>query len=107
MRLAILVLFCAPLVSAQTIVTLAPEAAPATAEPAVTVVAVIGSGFPTGVILPSNVTVTLRRGGGPVTTQAIAVQQIAGTTDRVSFQVPRAIMPAKPTLYRISIAGVT
>jgi uncharacterized repeat protein (TIGR03803 family) len=99
------------LLRAQSTVTLSPTASPETGEPGVTAIIVIGYGFPSGTIPPGNVTVTLqcsKAGGGPSgTTQAIAVQPLFGSTERVTFTIPASIALSQTTAYLISIAGST
>jgi hypothetical protein len=69
----------------------------------------IGHGFPSGTILPADVTVTLNptsQGGGPSgSTAANGVTVVTGSTERIKFQVP--IEVATETPYRVSIAGTT
>ncbi|MGO4880806.1 MAG: putative Ig domain-containing protein [Bryobacteraceae bacterium] len=81
------------------------------ADPDVTSVTVIGHNFPKGTIPPANVTVTLAPatvGGGPSgSTTANAVTVVSGTTERVSFKVPKSIGVPAATPYQVSIAGTT
>ena len=49
------------LLEAQTAVTLSPVPSPTTGQPAVTPIILTGSGFPTGTIQPTDVTVLLSR----------------------------------------------
>src|SRR5207249_6685582 len=95
---------------AESTVTLNPSASPSTGQPAVTVISLTGSGFPSGTIPPGNVTVTLEpaaadRPSG--TTTATAVTTLFGTTERVTFQVPSSIKVSSPTSYHVSVTGST
>lgn len=94
---------------AESTVTLSPSVSPSTGQPAITVLNVTGSGFPSGTIPPANVTVTLQpsSGGTPATTLATAVTKIVGTTERVTFQIPNSISVSSPTPYKVSISGST
>lgn len=67
------------------------------------VVAVTGSGFPSGTINPSDVVVSLATscGGTPTTTTATRVQDILGSTERVSFLIPGSLATGT---YYVSIA---
>src|SRR5713101_1619021 len=73
-------------------VTLQPGTAPAAAEPGVTIVNVMGSGFPAGTIPPGNVNVALTpAGSGPAMTAIVqSVVTIIGTTRRIAFQISPA-----------------
>ena len=99
------------LLGAVTKVALSPNATPMAADPDVTSVTVIGHNFPKGTIPPANVTVTLAPatvGGGPSgSTTANAVTVVSGTTERVSFKVPKSIGVPAATPYQVSIAGTT
>ena len=67
--------------------------------------------FSEGTIPPANFTVTLAPatvGGGPSgSTTANAVTVVSGTTERVSFKVPKSIGVPAATPYQVSIAGTT
>lgn len=102
--------FClAPPLQAQSTVRLSPAASPAAGQPGVTVISVIGSGFPAGTISAAGVTVTLQpsSGGSAVTTAATTVATIIGTTRRVTFQIPNSVGVTSPTPYQVSISGST
>lgn len=90
-------------------VTLLPTTTPAVGEPGITSITVIGSNFPSGSILPANVTVTLTpaTGGAAVNTTATGVTTIAGSTRRLVFTIPASIMVATATPYNVSISGST
>jgi hypothetical protein len=111
---ALVLLSGALLPGAVTKVTLSASASPSAADAVVTVVTVTGHGFPSGAIQPANVTVTLdptTSGGGPSATTAATkvtvISGISGTTERVSFEVPKSITVPAPTSYQVSIAGTT
>src|SRR5579871_5725566 len=106
------VVFCVSLLpAAVTEVTLSPSASPSSADPVVTVVTVIGHGFPKGTIPPANVTVTLVpavAGAGPTASAtASKITVVSGTTERVNFQVPKSVSLPAATPYQVSIAGST
>jgi hypothetical protein len=90
-------------------VTLLSSTSPTAAEPAVTIISVTGSNFPSGAIPAANVVVALTKVGGssPTQTTATAVSTVAGTTRRVTFTVPSSISVASPTDYLIAISGIT
>src|SRR5690349_15907108 len=96
---------------ATTLVTLNASASPGTGDPTLTNINVTGHGFPGGTIPPANVTVTLSPttvGGGPTgMTPALSVTVISGSTERVTFRIPKAINVPAPTSYQVSIAGTT
>lgn len=67
-----------------------------------------GSGFPSGTILPSAVTVSVASscmGTGPTTTTAMRVVPVIGTTERVQFLIPGSI--TKTGNYFVWIKGTT
>jgi hypothetical protein len=101
-------LLIAPPVQAAT-VTLSSTTSPSSGQPGTTNISVTGSGFPTGTIPASNVTVTLQPpgSGGSVTTTASAVRTIAGPVHQVSFQIPASVVVSVATTYQVSIAGTT
>jgi hypothetical protein len=105
---AVTALLCPVLTSGQT-VTLSPAASPASGQPGITVINLTGSGFPTGTIQLTAVTVSLEpaAGGAAVTTPSTAVTTIAGSTRRVTFTIPASISVAAPTSYAVSITGTT
>ncbi len=90
-------------------VTLQPGTAPAAAEPGVTIVNVMGSGFPTGTIPAANVNVELApAGSGPVMTAAVlSVVTVIGTTRRIAFQISPTNQVSLPTVYKVSVSGTT
>ncbi len=102
---------CSISAAAVTNVTLSPSATPTAADPVATTVTVTGHDFPSGTILPANVTVTLNpatAGAGPSgTTTASKVTAESGTTERVSFIVPKFISVPVATPYEVSISGTT
>ncbi|HWO32347.1 MAG TPA: PEP-CTERM sorting domain-containing protein [Candidatus Acidoferrum sp.] len=54
----------------------------------------VGSGFPSGAISPGSVTITIATscfGSGAVTTKALRVTKILGTTERIEFLIPATI----------------
>jgi len=93
----------------QALVNLALLTVPSSGAPGVTTFSVFVSGFPSGTILPGNVTVTLTPASDPptVTTTAIDVTTLANGTLRVTFQIPPTLMVSSPTLYQVSISGTT
>jgi hypothetical protein len=105
---ALAVLFCPLLATAQTAVTLLP-ASPTSGLPDVTVKYLTGSGFPPGTIQATEVAVSLKpsAGGTVVTTPSSAVAVIVGSTRRVTFTIPASISVAAPTAYAVSISGTT
>ena len=108
---AIVTAFLCPLwaIGQTTPVTLSPAASPTSGQPGVTIINLTGSGFPTGTIQPTAVTVSLQpsAGGSVVTTSSSAVTTIAGTTRRVTFTIPVSISITAPTAYAVSISGAT
>jgi hypothetical protein len=55
---------------------------------------VTGSGFPSGTISPSAVTISIAKscfGGSPTTTKGLLVTHILGTSDRIEFLIPGSI----------------
>ena len=97
------------LVSAQTAVTLTVTPSPSAAQPGIQVVNITGSGFPSGTIAASGVTITLTpaAGGASTTATPTAVATVAGTTRRVTFVIPATISVSNPTAYRVRLAGAT
>ena len=84
---------------------------PTAADPGVTSVTVTGRGFPSGTILPADVTVTLKpagAGGAPSgNTPATKVTVVSGTEERIAFVVPASIAVTTATSYVVSIVGST
>ncbi len=71
---------------------------------------VTGSGFPSGTILPADVTITLKPfppGLPSATTGATAVTSVGGSMRRVSFTIPLSIVVSDPADYGVSLAGRT
>ena len=91
-----------------TSVTLAGSASPSAAQPAVHLVSVTGSNFPSGTISPSQVLVTIQPAAGPgasASTTASSVATVIGSTRRITFQVPASISVPVPQAYRIAMLG--
>lgn len=68
----------------------------------------VGSGFPSGTISPSAVNISIATscfGSGAVTTTALRVTDILGTSDRIEFLIPAAI--STDGNYFVSITGKT
>ena len=112
-RRIVLSLLCAILVSlpawAQTSVKLNTATSPTSGQAGVTSVSVNGSGFPSGTIAASAVTVTLTPSGGgsAVTTTATSVTTVIGSTRTVKFLIPGSISVSAPTNYAVTISGST
>lgn len=71
---------------------------------------VIGHGFPAGNIPPANVTVTIApvsAGLPSAVTAAASVTIVSGSTERVSFKVPKSVSVPVASSYEVSIAGTT
>jgi len=102
--------FLQPL-QAQSTITLSPVTSPASGQPGVTTIAVIGSNFPSGTIAPAAITVTIQpavaNAGPTATTPAAAVTTIVGSTRRVTFTIPSSIVVSSPAAYLVSISGTT
>jgi hypothetical protein len=79
---------------------------PAAAEPGLTTVHVLGSGFPAGNFTPANIKVSLApaSGGASTTASATNYQPVVGTTSSVAFVLPASISVTAPTVFSISIA---
>lgn len=93
---------------AQTNVKLNASASPSSGQAGMTSVSVTGSGFPSGTISPSAVTVTLTpSGGSPATTTATSVATVIGSTKIVGFLIPASISISAPTVYAVTISGQT
>jgi Putative Ig domain len=98
------------LAGAITPVTLNPSANPSSGDAGVSLVSVTGHGFPSGVIPPGNVGVTLKPSvSGPPTgnVRALKVKVVSGSTEVVTFRIPAQLVVPTATLYAISIAGAT
>jgi hypothetical protein len=94
--------------AAVTRVTLAANTTPGTGQAGVGYVSVVGTGFPSGTITPSAVTLSLKPATGTTeTTKAVKVKVISGTEDSVTFQIPTTIVVSAPTVYAVSLAGET
>src|SRR5689334_807399 len=96
------------LLKSQTEIKLNVATTPSSGQPG-TNVNVTGSGFPSGTILADNITVSLSpaAGGPAVTTPAISITTVLGTSRRISFPIPTSIAVASPTNYVVSISGTT
>jgi hypothetical protein len=85
--------------------------APTQGQAGLNLVSVTGSGFPTGTILPGNVTVALSpappAAGASATTKATAIQTIIGSTRRVQFLIPASLVTNASTPYLVYISGTT
>jgi YD repeat-containing protein len=96
---------------AQSTVTLSSATSPASGQPGVTTITVLGSNFPSGTIAPASVTVSLQaataNAGPTATTPASAVTTILGSTRRVAFTIPASIAVLAPTAYLVSLSGAT
>jgi phospholipase C len=78
---------------------------PNSGQAGITNLAITGSGFPSGTISPSNVTVTLTGGSGPISITPASVTTVAGSIRRVSFTIPSGDVVTSPTVYQVSISG--
>lgn len=69
-------------------------------------VSVTGTGFPSGAINPASVAVALAStcGGSPTTASVTAVQNIIGTTDKISFAIPNTLTAGN---YFVSVSGTS
>ena len=95
-------------------IVLSAAATPSAAEPNVTAVSVTGSGFPSGTIAPSAVTVHLAPiapAAGPAMVAVVsAVTTLFGSSRRITFQVAPAnllINVQNPTNYGVSVSGTS
>ena len=90
-------------------ITLTSATTPGSAEPGVTYVNVVGSGFPSGTIGAKDVTVTLAPAStGPAMTAVVqSVTTLFGSSRRVTFQVSPANEVTSPTAYLVSLSGAT
>lgn len=92
------------------VITLAQTPSPAVAQPGVTVLTLVASGMPAGVITPANLNVTLQVAspttGPALTAQVIAYAAIPGGGGRITFQVQGPNV-STPTPYSISASGST
>jgi RHS repeat-associated protein len=105
-----LVLLAVPaLLTAQTAVTLTPTPSPTSGQPGITTITLTGSGFPSGTIANTGVTVSLKpaAGGAAVTTPSLTVTTVVLTTRRVTFTIPASVSVTTPTAYNVSISGAT
>ena len=81
--------------------------APSSGVVGVTNVNLTGSGFPSGVIPPGNVTISLATtcgGSAGTTTTALSVKTIIGSSDRIQFQIPASLAKGG---YFVSMSGTT
>ena len=90
-------------------VRLLPAASPSAGRPGVTRISLTGWGFPPEMIPPGNVRVTLHSptSNRLVTTSALAMTTTKSRVRQVSFQIPSSIVVSEPTLYDVSISGMT
>jgi hypothetical protein len=67
---------------------------------------VSGTGFPSGAISPGSVTVSVAAtcGGSGASTTATAVQNVIGTSDKVSFVLPASLVAGN---YFVSVSGTS
>lgn len=88
-------------------VKLNPTTSPTAAEPGVTLVNVIGGGFPSGTITASATHVTLAPVGSTpsMSAQTVSVTTVIGSTKRVTFQVVRGTNLNAPAQYLVSVSG--
>jgi phospholipase C len=80
---------------------------PTSGQAGITNLAITGSGFPSGTISPSNVTVTLTGGSGPISITPASVTTVAGSIRRVTFTIPSGDVVTSPTVYQVSISGTS
>jgi phospholipase C len=80
---------------------------PNSGQAGITSLAITGSGFPSGTILPSNVTVTLTGGSGPISTNPASVVTVGGSIRRVTVTIPSGDVVTSPTVYQVSISGTS
>jgi phospholipase C len=80
---------------------------PNSGQAGITNLAITGSGFPSGTISPSNVTVTLTGGSGPISITPASVTTVAGSIRRVTFTIPSGDVVTSPTVYQVSISGTS
>ncbi len=85
------------------------SATPPTAEPGLTTVRLLGSGFPAGNFNPVNIQVLLapQAGGASTTVPAVQYQTVAGTSSRVAFLLPASISVTTPSAFSVSISDPT
>lgn len=92
-------------------INLSPTTSPSSGQPGTTQIALVGSGFPSGTILPEDVSVIfepVRADEGPSeTVEARAVTRVVGTTRRVSVIVPTTLVVETPTEYLVWLSGKT
>ncbi len=91
-----------------TVVTLA-RLSPSHGQSGITSIVIHGTGFPSGLIPPGNMTVQLTPvdGGASVATTAFIVGSSTGYGRDVSFIVPDSISVSAPTDYSVSLCGST
>ena len=85
------------------------SAAPTVAEPGLTTVRLLGSGFPVGNFNPANIQISLvpQSGGSVSTVSATQYQIVAGSTARVAFLLPAGLVPSAPALFSAAISDPT
>jgi phospholipase C len=80
---------------------------PNSGQAGITNLAITGSGFPSGTISPSSVTVTLTGGSGPLSITPASVTTVGGSIRRVTFSIPAVDAVLSPTVYQVSISGTS
>src|SRR5271157_129157 len=98
-----------PLAAQTSKVKLVSPTSPSSGQAGLTSVNLAGSGFPSGTIPPSNVTITLTPAGGgnAVSTAATGVRTVVGSTRRITFVIPAGTTVSSATAYAVSISGTT
>ena len=108
--MAVLAVVGLQMLPAQTVVTLQATTSPGIAETGLTSVYVTGINFPSATIVPADVTVTLTPKapsiGSVLEVSATAVQNLVGTSKRVTFLAP-SIPISQPEIYTVTIADST
>ena len=109
-RIAVgLVLLLPAEVYAQNSLALLPSTNPSAASPGGGNVTLTASGFPSGVIDPAALVVTLSAtvpsSGPTVTTVATGIATVFGTERRVTFRVPATLTFSHPVTYAVSLQG--
>jgi phospholipase C len=104
--LSAFLLICAGVAGAAPVVTLI-AISPNAGQAGITNLAITGSGFPSGTISPSNVTITLTGGSGPISITPASVITVGGNIRRVTFAIPSEDSVSSPTVYQVSISGTS
>ncbi len=96
-------------------INLSPTTAPRYAQPGVTVVTLVGSNFPSGDIRPADVAVrleparmsdpTVEPSNPAINGVVTAIQNLTGTSRRVTFQIPPQYTFTSPIPYLVSVSG--